>query len=114
VSRAIRRRRHPERTPKARRERADATQADGEADVGDRAVGVAEQRGRSLETTGQEVFVGRLAERSPELAAEVGTRQVRDARKVSNVERVAVARIDEVLRPEEMPQRVDGSHPRLT
>ena len=47
----------PERAGEARRERAEALQPDREADLGDRAVGVAQQRGRALEPAGQQVGV---------------------------------------------------------
>src|SRR6188472_767564 len=52
-------------------ERADALQADREADVGDRAIGVAQQRRRPLEAARQQVGVRRLAKGALELAAEV-------------------------------------------
>src|SRR4051812_41555728 len=51
-------------------ERADALQADAEADVGDRTVRDPEERGGALEPAGEQVLVRRLAERAPELAAE--------------------------------------------
>src|SRR5690348_9954510 len=105
---AVRGRREPVDPSEARDERADARQADREADVGDRTVGVAKERGGALEPPGEEVLVRRLAERSPELAAEVRRGQVCRAREHRNVEWLAVARVDEVLRPEEMPRRRDG------
>ena len=46
---SVGRRREPERPPEARRERADAAEADGEADVGGRPVGVPQERRRALE-----------------------------------------------------------------
>ena len=82
---------------KLRRERADAAQADGEADVRDRAVGGAQQRRGALEPAGEQVRVRRLAERAPELAAEVGAREARAAGEVVDVERLEVARVGEVL-----------------
>ena len=71
VRRAVGGRGHAVDAAEARGERADAAQADVEADVGDRPVGVAQQRGRPLHPAGQQVLVRRLAERAPELAAEV-------------------------------------------
>jgi hypothetical protein len=61
----------PVRAAEARRERPDAAQPDQQADVCDRAIGVAEQRRGALQPAGEEVVVGRLAERPAELAAEV-------------------------------------------
>src|SRR5262249_42494225 len=55
----------------AGRDRADALQADREADVGDRVVCRAQQRCRALEPPGEKVRVRRLAERAAKLAAEV-------------------------------------------
>ena len=74
----------------------------GEADVGHRAVGVAQQRGRPLQATSEEVLVRRLAERAPELAAEVRGRQVRGAGERRNVERLAKARVHHVLGAKQM------------
>ena len=62
-----------------------------------RAVGVAQQRGGALEAAGEEVLVRRLAERAPELAAEVRGRQVRGAGERRHVERLAIARVDRSL-----------------
>src|SRR5919204_5313815 len=56
-------------------EGADAPQPDGEADVGDRAVGGTEQRGRPLEAPREQIAVRRLAEGAAELPAEVGPRE---------------------------------------
>src|SRR5207253_8723809 len=55
----------------ARRERADALQADGQADVRHRPVCVAQQLGCALQSAGEQVLVRRLAERAAELAAEM-------------------------------------------
>ncbi len=82
IGRAVGGRRHPEHPPEARRERADALQPDREADVGDRAVGRPQQRGRALEPARQQVLVRRLTERAPELTAEVRRRQAGRAREV--------------------------------
>jgi hypothetical protein len=58
-------------TPEAGDERADTAESDREADLGDRAIGVAQQCGRTFEPSGQQILVWRLAERAPELPAEV-------------------------------------------
>ena len=83
---------------------------DGEADVRDRAVGHPQERGRALEPPVEEVPVRRLAELAAELAAEVRGRELRRAREGLHVERLAVARVDEVLRAEEMASRVRRDH----
>ncbi len=51
----------------------------------------------------EQVLVRCLAERLAELATEVGGRAVGGAREAGNVERLAIARVDDVLRAEEMP-----------
>ena len=108
-------RRDPERAREAGRERADALQADREADVGDRAVGGAQQRGGALEPPGQQVRVRRLAERAPELAAEVRAREARRAREVVDVERLEVAGVGEVLGAQQMAcGRYEGHDPTLS
>ena len=98
--------------PEARRERADAPEPDREADVGDRAIRVTQQRGGSLEPPRQQVLVRCVAERPPELAAEVRRRELRRPRERRHVERVAVTRVDQVLCPQQMPRR--GQRPRST
>lgn len=52
----------------------------------------------------------RLAELFAELAAEMCARESRGARECGNVERLAVARIDEVFCPEQMAGRMNGRH----
>lgn len=51
-----------------------------------------------------------LAESAAELAAEVGGREVGGAGERGDVERLAVAGIDEILRAEEMANRVSRLH----
>src|SRR5689334_18322783 len=68
---AVGRRRLAVGAREARRERADAAQADREADLGDLAVGAAQERRGALEPARQQVGVRRLAERLAELAAEM-------------------------------------------
>ena len=85
-------------------------QPDGEADVRDRAIGVAQQRRRAFQPAGQQVLMRRLAEGATELAAEVRLREARSARELRHIERLAVARVGEVLRAQQMPRRMRGSH----
>src|SRR6185437_9610691 len=73
---AIGGRREPVGASEAGRERADAAQANRHADVRDRVVGVAQERGGPLQAAGQQVLVRRLPEGAAELAAEVGRREV--------------------------------------
>jgi hypothetical protein len=93
----IRSRRQNERPAEARRERPDAAQTDGEADVRDRAVGVPQQGRCALQPARREVLMRRLAERPAELAAEVRRREVSGASEHRHVERIAVAGVDQVL-----------------
>ena len=53
----------------------------------------------------------RLAERPAELAAEVRPREVGGPRERLDVERLAVAGVDEVLRAQEVADRMDGRDP---
>jgi RimJ/RimL family protein N-acetyltransferase len=53
----------------------------------------------------------RLAERSTKLAAEVRGGEVRGPGERVHVERLAVAGVDQILRAQEMPHRVDERHP---
>ena len=52
----------------------------------------------------------RLTEGTPEFPAEVGLREARSARDLRDVERLAVARVDEVFRPQQVPRWVRRSH----
>src|SRR5262245_31631329 len=97
-------------TREAGRERADAAQTDGEADVGDRAVGGAQQRRGALEPAGQEVLVRRLAERTAELAAEVRAREAGAAREVVDVQRLEVPGVGQVLGAEQVAYRGNEGH----
>ncbi len=94
----------------AGREGSDAPQAHVEADVRDRPVGVAQQRGCSFEATRQQVLVRRIAEGPTELATEVSGGEVRDVCECGDVERLAVAGVDEVLRAKEVADGVNGRH----
>jgi hypothetical protein len=51
-----------------------------------------------------------LAKGSAELATEVRWREMRGAGERGNVERLAIAGVDEVLRAEEVPDRMHGGH----
>src|SRR5947208_791582 len=108
ITRPVRGGRHAERAAEARRERPDAAEADGEADVRDGAVGIAKEGGGALEPAGQQVLVRRLAEDAPELPAEVRSREPRSARELRHVEWLAVAGVDQVLGPEEVAGRRNG------
>ena len=73
-------------------ERAEAAEADVEADVGDAAVGLAQQEHRPLDPPALQVAVRRLAEGRPEGADEVRLGDVRDPRQRRDVERLARSR----------------------
>ena len=87
-------------------------QADREADVGDRAVGGAQQRRGALEPAGQQVGVRRLAEGAPELAAEVGAREAGGAGHVLDAERLGVAGVGQVPGAQQMAGGGDERHVR--
>src|SRR5437764_906135 len=70
-ARPIARWRFPDDHPKRAAERAQAAEADVETDLRHRLVGLAQQLHRSLYAPALKVPVGGLAERGPELAAEV-------------------------------------------
>jgi len=106
----VRGRREAVGTAEARGEGADASEPDCEADLDDRAVGVAQQRGGAFEPAGQQVLMRGLAEDAPELTAEVGGRKMRCAGKRRHVERVLVAGVDEVLRTKEVAGRGKRGH----
>jgi hypothetical protein len=94
----------------ARRERADALQADREADLHDRAVGRAKQRGCPLQPARQQVRVRRLAECAPELATEVRAREPGGAGEIVDIERLRVRRIDEVAGSQQVTLRWDNAY----
>lgn len=52
----------------------------------------------------------RLAEGPPKLAAEVRGREVRGARELLHVQRLAVAGVDQILRAQETADRMGGRH----
>ena len=91
-------------------ERSKPDQSYVEADLAHRPVGVAKQRRRSLEPTCHQVCLGRLAERATELAAEVRPRQPRRSRHVIDADRLRIAVIHEVPRPQQMPSRRHWDH----
>src|SRR5512133_262558 len=93
----------PEHARKAGGERANALEADGEADVGHGAVACPQEGRGSLQPTSQEVRVRRLAECAPELTAEMGAGQPGGAGKVVDVQRLEVASVGEILRAQEVP-----------
>src|SRR5206468_6901391 len=104
-------RRSAEHPGEARRERAEALEADREADVGDRAVGRAQEGGGPLEAASEEVGVRRVAERPAELPAEMGAGETGGAGEVIDVERLEIASVGEILGPEEMAGGRKRGHP---
>jgi hypothetical protein len=70
----------------------------------------AQKRRGAFETAGEEILVGRLAERTAELAAEMCGREVRSSRQRGYVERLAITGVGKVLRAEQVPGRMDGRH----
>ena len=110
MSGAVLRRGHAEHATEARRERADAPEPHGEADVRDRAVGVPQQRSGAFEPAHEQVLVRRLAELTLELAAEVRGRELRHARERLDVERLPIPSVDEILRAQEMASGVWRDH----
>jgi hypothetical protein len=58
--------------------------------------------------------VRRFAEGTPELAAEVRLGEMRGPRERGNIEGLAVARVDEVLGPKQVPGRRDRDDQRST
>src|SRR4051812_22628883 len=98
------------RVGEAGREGTDALEADREAHVRDRAVRAAQQRRRALEAAGEQVLVRRLAEGTPELAAEVGAREAGGAGEVVDAERLEVARVGQVPGSQEVPGGWDEWH----
>src|SRR5215218_1036002 len=95
-------RRRPVHPLEAGGEGADSLETDLEADLGDGVVGVAEQRRRPLQAPGLQVDVGGLAEGAAELAAEVGLREPGGAGEILDLKRLVIARVGQVLGPEEM------------
>jgi hypothetical protein len=91
-----------ERTPEARRERSEAPQADREADVGNREIGRAQQRGGALQPACQQVGMRGFAERAAELAAEVRAREPGRVSHVVHGEALEVARVREVAGAQEV------------
>jgi hypothetical protein len=85
-----------------RRERADAGESDFQADLRDRHLGGAQQVPGTFEPAREQVLVGRLAEDSPEAAAEVARRDVCLVGQCPQVERLAVAAVDEVAGAKEV------------
>src|SRR2546421_6234467 len=94
----------------ARRERPDALQTHGEADLRDRPVGGSEQGRGTLQAPGQQVRVRRLAEGPAELAAEVRSREARGPRQVLYAERFEIAAVGGILGAEQVAGRWDEGH----
>src|SRR4051794_9610692 len=83
------------------RERAQADEADVEADLRDAAVGLPEQEHRALDAAALEVAVRRLAERLAEGADEVRLGHQRDPGDRRDVERLRVGAVHRVARAEQ-------------
>jgi len=90
-------------------ERAKAREPDVEADVGDAAVGLAEQEHRALDPPPLQVAVGRLPEGRAKGADEVGVRDMRDLGQARDVKRLGVGAVDGVPGPQQAAvQLLDG------
>src|SRR5665213_2085621 len=63
---------------------------------------------RKSEAAGREVLMRRLTEGAAELAAEMRKREPGRVREHRHVERIAVARVDQVLRAKQMPRCRDS------
>ena len=87
-ARAVARGRLADDRPKRAAERAEAVEADVEADLGHRPIGLAQQLHRPLDAATLQVPVRRLAECRPELTAEMCRRDVGHPRERRNVERL--------------------------
>src|SRR3954447_7701489 len=110
--RAVLGRRHPVRAGKARGERADTAQADGEADRRHRAIRRAEQCCRALQPAVKQIRMRGLAEHARELATEMGSRQTGGSSEIVDTELITVRAVDQILRAQQMTLwRVDA-HPR--
>ncbi len=94
----------------ARGEGADALQADGEADLSDRGVGVTQQRRGALQPSRQQIGVRRLAEGAAELAAEVGAGKTGGTGEIVNAKWLEVTGIGQVLGAEKMTGWRDMRH----
>lgn len=94
----------------ARRERPEAAEADVEADLGDRPIGVAQELRRALEPPGQQILMGRRAELPPELATEMGRRETGGAGKRGHVERITEAGVDQILGSQQVAGGSDRAH----
>ena len=107
---AVRSRRHAVGSRKAGGKRANASEADGEADVRDGAVGGAEKRRGTLQAPGEQVRVRRFAEGSPKLAAEVGARKSGGAGQILNSQGLDVVGVSDVFRTEQVAGRRGVDH----
>src|SRR5829696_3192225 len=84
-------------------EAAEAREAHVEADLGDAAIRVPEQEHGALDPPALKVAVRRLAEGVAEAPAEVRRRHMRDPREARYVERLRVAAVHLIARPEDPP-----------
>jgi hypothetical protein len=86
-----------------RGEGADTAEPDLEADLPDRHLGRAEQVASAFQPATEEVLVGGLAEDTPEAAAEVAWRDVCFPSQNPQLERLAVAAVDQISGPQQVP-----------
>src|SRR5919202_405311 len=103
---AVLRGRLPDDVPERAAERAQAAEADLEADVGDAPAGLAQQEHRALDPTALQIAMRRLAERGAEDADEVRLGHTRDRCQGGDVERVGKRPIHGVAGAQEPPIRV--------
>ena len=108
--RAIRRRRDAVGAREAGRERADAPESDGEADLDNGAVGCAKQRRGALQSARQQVGMRRLAESASELTTEMRAREACGTSQVVDIEWLGVGRIDQVPGPQEVALGRNDAH----
>src|SRR3954452_17348814 len=99
--RAVRGRRLADDGMEGAAEGPEAREADVKADVGHAAVGLAQQEHRALDPAALEIAVRRLAKGRAERADEVRLGDVREPRERGDVERLGVAAVHRVARPEQ-------------
>ena len=108
VARAVVRRRLADDLAERAAEGAQAVEADVEADVGDAAVGLAQQEHRALDPPPLQVAVRRLPEDGAEAAAEVRLGDVGHRGDGANVERLGVGAVHGVAGAQQAPVQVLG------
>src|SRR5215207_11729070 len=109
-SAAVRRRRGADVSGEGACERADAGEADREADLRDAVVRRPQQIPGPLQPAAEQVLVRGLAEDPPKAAAEVPRRDVGGARERPEVEALGVAAVDQIPGPEQVAFEQRGLH----